>query len=123
MMRHRIAVLSVLAVLAIPAASFLSHPVLAAGDITVTGEVLDMACYIGHGAHGPEHKKCAEKCAQMGQPLGLLSADGKVYLLVADHTDQAPYQKVRTKAGDQVTITGESETKDGITTLSVKGLK
>ena len=32
---------------------------------TVKGEVLDMACYLDHGAKGEKHKGCAEKCIKM----------------------------------------------------------
>src|SRR5512141_512297 len=34
----------------------------ASGEVTVTGEVLDMACYLDHGAHGADHASCAKKC-------------------------------------------------------------
>ena len=124
MLRKTMVPLVVAIALLLPAALVVSaRPAVAADDVTVSGEVIDMACYIGHDAHGPDHKQCAVKCAQMGQPLGLLSPDGKVYLLVADHADKAPYEKVRTMAGDKATIKGESGSKNGITSLSVKEVK
>jgi hypothetical protein len=123
MLRRRFVVLSLFAVLAFPiTGGILSRPALA-DEITVSGEILDLACYIAQGAKGAEHKKCAVKCAQMGQPVGLLAADGKVYLLVADHVDQAPYEKARKQAGDKVTIKGEVDSKDGISVLTVKEIK
>src|SRR5438552_3216411 len=64
-------------------------------DITVTGEVLDMACYLGHGACGTGHAGCAEKCISSGLPVGLKGTDGKTYLLIGDHKpaneEFAPY--------------------------------
>src|SRR5262245_18133939 len=118
-------VLSVLTfAIVLPAAVLsLPRPALAGDDVTLSGEVIDMACYVAHDAKGPDHKKCAQKCAQMGQPLGLLTADGKAYILVAVHADQAPYEKVRKLAGEKVTIKGETDSKDGMTTLSVKEVK
>ena len=92
-------------------------------DVGVSGEVLDMACYIGHGGKGEMHKPCAAKCAKMGQPVGLLSSDGKLYLLVADHADAAPYEKARALAGEQVTIKGEVAEKDGVSALTVRDVK
>ena len=42
-----------------------------AATVTVTGEVLDMACYIDHGATGAKHAECAKTCIESGLPVGL----------------------------------------------------
>ena len=55
--------------------------------LTVRGEILDMACYIAHGAKGDDHAGCAKRCVKGGQPMGLLAEDGTVYLLYAGHKD------------------------------------
>jgi hypothetical protein len=53
---------------------------------SITGEVLDMACYTDHGAHGDKHAECAQKCIASGLPVGIKSdADGKVYLVIGAH--------------------------------------
>jgi hypothetical protein len=39
---------------------------------TVTGEVIDITCYVRHDSKGPKHTKCATVCADLGMPLGLL---------------------------------------------------
>jgi len=92
-------------------------------DVTLTGEVLDLACYVAHGAKGPEHAGCAAKCAAMGQPIGLAASDGKVYVLVADHADSAPFTKAKSMAGKKVEIKGEVASKDGINALTVHAVK
>jgi len=92
-------------------------------DVTLTGEILDLACYVGHGAKGPEHASCAAKCAEMGQPIGLAGSDGKVYVLVADHADAAPFTKAKSMAGKKVEIKGEVASKDGINALTVHAVK
>ena len=38
--------------------------------VTVKGEVLDMACYLDHGAHGEKHAQCAATCIESGLPGG-----------------------------------------------------
>lgn len=102
----------------------LAPALLAAGEaVSVKGEVVDMACYIGHGASGPDHAKCAVKCALMGQPVGLLGSDGKVYLLVADHADGSGYEKAKKLAGEKVEIKGEVNSKDGVNALTVNEVK
>jgi hypothetical protein len=94
-----------------------------AADISVRGEIVDLACYLGHGAKGPEHQKCAAKCAEMGQPLGLLGEDKKLYILIADHQDPGAFQKARKLAGERVEMTGEPVAKDGISALTVHDVK
>lgn len=94
-----------------------------ATDVTLTGEVLDLACYVAHGAKGPEHATCAVKCAEMGQPIGLAASDGKVYLLMADHADSIPFTRTKSFAGRKVEITGEVSAKDGINGLTVHSVK
>ena len=83
--------------------------------ITVTGEVLDMACYLDHGAHGDGHAACAGKCISSGLPVGLKSADGMVYLLIGEHkpanAELAPY------AAKTVTVKGKFVSRDGLNLL------
>ena len=50
--------------------------------VTVTGEVVDAACYMIHpqSATGPGHTECAKACADRGVPLAILSdSDKKLY--------------------------------------------
>jgi hypothetical protein len=37
----------------------------ATDEVTVTGEVVDMVCYIDEGASGAEHADCAQTCIKM----------------------------------------------------------
>jgi hypothetical protein len=92
-------------------------------DVTLKGEIVDLACYLEQGARGPDHRKCAVECARMGQPLGLLSEDGKLYILVADHQNPAAFQKAREMAGEQVELTGETAQRDGVSALTVHAAK
>lgn len=85
----------------------------------VRGEILDLACYVAHGGKGPEHAKCALKCAEQGQPIGLLADDGKVYVLFADHADGTAFGKAKRLAGKRAEIRGETAARDGITGLTV----
>jgi hypothetical protein len=49
---------------------------------SVTGEVIDMACYFDDGASGPDHAICARMCIASGLPVGLKGKDGKIYVLI-----------------------------------------
>src|SRR5260370_15035559 len=49
----------------------------AGAEKTVTGEIVDMMCYVDHNAIGEEHgKSCGAKCIKNGGPVGIVS-DGK----------------------------------------------
>ena len=60
---------------------------LAGAPVSVTGEVIDLSCYLQVGKHGEKHKDCGQKCARNGQPLGLLLQDGTVYMLIDEEHD------------------------------------
>src|SRR5260370_33640974 len=55
--------------------------------VTVTGEVIDLSCYLQVGKHVEKHKSCGEKCLNSGQPIGLLTKAGAVYLLMDEEHD------------------------------------
>jgi len=71
-MRRAIPALALVLLLGTPAASVMAAEKTAGSPgVTLTGEVLDLACYLAHGGKGPEHAACAAKCAEMGQPIDL----------------------------------------------------
>jgi len=55
--------------------------------VTVTGEIIDLSCYLQLGKHGDKHKSCGTKCLQASQPIGLLTKSGAVYMLMEEDHD------------------------------------
>jgi hypothetical protein len=55
--------------------------------VTRTGEIIDLSCYLQLGKHGEKHKACGTKCLQNNQPIGLLTSDGTVYMLMEEEHD------------------------------------
>jgi hypothetical protein len=92
-------------------------------SMTVSGEVVDMACYMSKGAHGDGHKDCATMCINQGSPMGVLTSDGKVYLLVENHDKPDAYSQAKKNAGAQVTITGDYFERSGMQSLVVSDVK
>ena len=90
---------------------------------TISGEVHDMACYMANGAHGEKHKQCAAGCIKGGAPMGLLTSDGKVYLLVENHSKKEEYAKLKEHAGDKITVTGTVSSRGGVQGFIVDELK
>lgn len=86
------------------------------GPQTVTGEVLDLTCYLGHEARGEEHAKCAKTCIESGLPVGLKGEDGTTYVVVGDH--KPVNKQLAAHAGKTVTLRGKVTMQDGIHLLS-----
>lgn len=92
-------------------------------EVTMTGEVLDMYCFMAHPAdgQGPEHAKCAKTCINKGLPIGFMS-DGEVYLITGkDHESAA--DMVAEYAGTQSTITGTVIKHHGMKAIEIASIK
>jgi hypothetical protein len=75
------------------------------GTDVVTGEVIGLTCFMAHGGRGPEHAACAAECLNKGLPAGILTADGKVWVVtMSDHT--APGPRMASLAAKQVRAVG-----------------
>ena len=67
------------------AASDANKKVLAGGKaMTVTGEVVDVSCYLELGKRGEGHIACGSKCIAHGEPVGLVDGKGTLYMLFAE---------------------------------------
>ena len=100
-----------------PAAAFAQE------DVTVQGEIIDMACYMAKGSKGPSHKACAVMCAKKGVPIGVLTDGGEVYLLLDDHNNTDPYDAAKKLAGERAEISGKKFNKQGVASIVVSGAK
>jgi len=91
--------------------------VLASGKrVRVTGEVVDVSCYLQLGKHGAGHEACATKCATNGQPIGLLTANGTLYFLFPEehHPRRDGQAEIRTRL---IPLMGKTVTMEGTATL------
>jgi hypothetical protein len=95
----------------------------AAKTMTLKGEIVDLGCYLGHGARGADHKACATKCIANGMPLGLLTADGKLYLLTMNHDNSDPYNKCKDLAAETVVVSGSVMQRNGLMAVDVADVK
>ncbi len=115
-MKHFRLILSGLAVAALVAGPLLPIQTAAADQgtgttTTLKGEIVDLMCYLDHGAKGEKHQKCAEKCIKSGGPVGLLSGND-LYLVVGDH--EPANDKLASKAGQTVTLKGKVASRNGM---------
>ena len=96
--------------------------------ITRVGEIVDFSCYIQLGKHGEKHRSCGQKCVQNGQPIGLLTRDGTLYMLMPEEHDPRRDGGVDARAsasehmGHIVEVNGTEASVGGYRAIYVQGL-
>jgi len=92
---------------------------------TLTGEVVDMACYVVHPAtsRGNSHRECADTCLKKGMPMGLVTADKQLYLLLEDHENPKAYGQIKEKAAETISVEGTKVNEGGVQGFVVETLK
>lgn len=91
---------------------------------TMTGEIVDLTCYMQDpGRKGAGHKKCAQTCIAMNLPMGLLAEDQQAYVLLEDPDNPKPYAQLKDKAAEKVTIDGDRVAQGGVQGIVVKAVK
>jgi hypothetical protein len=111
----------VLTVLFLPAAA-LAHGAKEPATVEITGEVIDLACFLSYGARGADNARCAAHHIALDQPLALLEADGSILLLWAGHHTSHPFDLARQRLGQTVKIVGVPYQRDGVKGLEVREL-
>jgi hypothetical protein len=94
-----------------------------ASDMTIKGEVVDVACSTTkkEAGKGAAHAGCAMVCAKKGQPVGILTADA-VYTVTGDYAAKSN-AKLLDFVAKNVIVTGEVSEKDGQKMINVKSIK
>ena len=86
----------------------------AGADKEVTGEIVDLMCYVDHAATGDKHAACGTKCIKNGGPVGIVS-NGKAYLVVGEH--KPINEQLADSCGKTITLKGKVAERDGMTML------
>lgn len=79
---------------------------------TVTGEVVDVSCYLQLGKRGEAHIACGTKCIANGQPIGIVDAEDNLYIVMAEEHHPRRDGQVELKSvlgpllAKKVTLTG-----------------
>jgi hypothetical protein len=94
-----------------------------AAPVTVRGELVDQACFTKNSANrGAAHADCTKECAEKGQPVALVTAEGKVYT-IAGGLAAEKNAKLVGHMTHTVEITGEVTEADGKSTITADALK
>lgn len=96
------------------------HAKPSAKPVTLTGEIIDLTCFMQHpdNAVGMDHATCAKACINKGLPIGFRAEDGTVYLVIG--TDHEPIaEMIAAAAGKKSTIRGAIVDHDGIKAITI----
>ena len=83
--------------------------------VTVTGEIVDTWCYFSGVMGGPDavvgsaHHTCALWCSAGGIPVGLLTPEGEMYMIL-----KIPGDEGATGGDTQLTLASQTVTADGM---------
>ena len=94
---------------------------------TVTGELVEVSCYLQLGKRGEAHAPCGSDCIKHGQPAGIVDEKGTLTLLFVEEHDPRRYGQIDVRdklaplVAKQVSATGMLTTKDGRAALYVHG--
>ena len=91
--------------------------------VTITGEVVDMWCYLEGGDRGLAKKACATACAKAGNPIGILDAKRNLYVAAGLKDHQPAQTLLLDKLSSDVTVTGTLVRKEGVQMLYVDSVK
>ena len=84
----------------------------ASAEKSLSGEVVDMMCYVDHNAMGEKHgQSCGAKCIRSGGPVGIVS-DGKAYLVVGEH--KPINDQLADYCGKTITVKGKMAERGGM---------
>jgi hypothetical protein len=74
--------------------------------VTVTGEVVELWCYLEAGDRGAAKKACATACAKAGNPIAIVDAKGQLFTLAGLRSHQSAQELLLDKMSETVTVTG-----------------
>ena len=90
---------------------------------TLTGEVVDVFCYLSHGKEGlgQGHAGCARHCIENGLPVAIKVGDQLYLASMANH--EAANKTLVQYAGEQVTVSGKVMERDGQHLIAISSVR
>lgn len=110
---------TIIAVLCVAMALSFAAGYAAAEESTLTGEPVDISCYLG-GKSGPAHAGCAKSCVSGGKPVGFVVRDGedeRLYLVLGK--GKAAKDLLGDHMGEEISVTGEVKEQGGMYVITV----
>jgi hypothetical protein len=87
--------------------------------VTITGNVVDLTCYMSSMAQGASHAACAKACLLKGQPFGIQTSDGNIVTILGSGPGQGYTDKLAPFVEQKVTVTGTEFQGHGVTGIQI----
>ena len=100
-----------------------AHGVHEPDPVVLSGEVLDLECYVAHQATGPDNGLCAGNHDPEYRTPALLADDGRLYILHAGHRNPVPLDQARSLNGRRATVTGVLTERNHVPLLEVREIR
>jgi hypothetical protein len=91
--------------------------------VSITGEPVDMWCYLEGGDRGAAKKTCATACARAGNPIAIVDAKGNLYVAAGLKDHQPAQVLLLDKMSEQVTVSGALVTKAGVQMIYIESVR
>lgn len=94
--------------------------------MTVTGELVEVSCYLQLGKRGERHIPCGSDCLKNGQPFGVVTVKNQLYLILAEEHDPRRYAQADLREAlipllaKQISVTGMHTMRNGSHVLYVQ---
>lgn len=99
------------------------HMMAGGRHVTLTGNVVDLSCYIGSHLHGPKHAACARACILNGQEMGILLPSGQIVAIFGKGPGDTPNKALLPYVERKVIVTGEEFIGNGITGIRIDTIR
>src|SRR5262245_768485 len=90
--------------------------------VTLSGQVIDLACYLGLDALAGDHQQCAELCVKNGATTGFKTKD-HTYVVVRDPMHQKDAPGLTRFVNKEVEISANVFEKDGIRGVKILSIQ
>lgn len=88
-------------------------------DDTLRGELVSLTCVLAHCHHGEQSLACAQASVSEGSPMGILSSDGQLYVVLETHDHREVYEALKRKLAAKVKVTGDVYSRAGLQAVVV----
>jgi len=91
-------------------------------EVTLTGTVVDMHCYVTHGTRDAGHTACVNACIARGVPAGFLANNGTLYVLFGEKPFSVKDQ-VKDLADVPIRLIGTPVVRSGVKGIQIKSIE
>ena len=91
--------------------------------MTIRGEVVDLWCFLEAGDRGAAKKACATECAKAGNPIGIVDANGSLYVAAGLKSHEPARALLLDKMSSEVSVSGVMVKSGGVQMIYVDSVK